>query len=106
MTTTVGFAAPVQTHPGGAVVCDTAGYPLAPLPDCPPVLSPALIAQFTAEQDSEFAALEAAGLLAPPADLYDPDEPDAPVLLSEEDLYDDLPPTSRVDALDWELWAG
>ncbi|MET9275011.1 DUF222 domain-containing protein [Kribbella sp. NPDC003557] len=42
----------------------------------------------------------------PPDDLYDPDDPHPPRFLSEEDLYDDLPPMSRVDQLEWELWAG
>ncbi|TCC22849.1 DUF222 domain-containing protein [Kribbella speibonae] len=42
----------------------------------------------------------------PPNDLYDPQDPHAPRFLSEEDLYDDLPPMSRVDGLEWELWAG
>ncbi|WP_405060056.1 13E12 repeat family protein [Kribbella sp. NBC_01505] len=26
--------------------------------------------------------------------------------ITEEDLYDDLPPMSKVDALEWELWSG
>ncbi|TCC25507.1 HNH endonuclease signature motif containing protein [Kribbella speibonae] len=53
-----------------------------------------------------------AGALVPPDDvydlddLYDPEGLHPPRLLSEEDLYDDLPPMSRVDGLEWELWAG
>ncbi len=65
-----------------------------------------LTARFNAELAAEWMDLEAAGLLAPPGDLCDPDDPAAPALLSEEDLYDDLPPMSQVDALEWELWAG
>ncbi|WP_410791780.1 DUF222 domain-containing protein [Kribbella sp. C-35] len=42
----------------------------------------------------------------PPDDLYDPEDPHPPRYLCEEDLYDDLPPMSRVDGLEWELWAG
>jgi len=65
-----------------------------------------LTARFNAELAAEWVDFEAAGLLAPPGDLYDPDDPAAPALLSEEDLYDDLPPMSQVDALEWEFWAG
>ncbi|GAA1692486.1 hypothetical protein GCM10009745_42340 [Kribbella yunnanensis] len=39
----------------------------------------------------------------PPDDLIEiPDEFD----ITEDDLYDDLPPMSKVDALEWELWSG
>ena len=53
-------------------------------------------------------ASEAAWLDAvdPPDDLYDPEDPHPPRFLGEEDLYDDLPPMSRIDGLEWELWAG
>ena len=44
--------------------------------------------------------------VGPPDDLYDPEDSHPPRFLSEEDLYDDLPPMSRVDGLEWELWAG
>ncbi|WP_350277218.1 DUF222 domain-containing protein [Kribbella sp. HUAS MG21] len=39
-------------------------------------------------------------------DIYDADDPRPPRYLAEEDLYDELPPMSRIDALEWELWAG
>jgi hypothetical protein len=54
----------------------------------------------------EVDALEAAGVFVAPDDLCDPDDPDGPLWLSEEDLFGELPPMSRVDALEWELWAG
>ncbi|TDC26018.1 HNH endonuclease signature motif containing protein, partial [Kribbella albertanoniae] len=39
----------------------------------------------------------------PPDDLIEiPDEFE----ITEDDLYDDLPPMSKVDALEWELWSG
>ncbi|GAA1682675.1 hypothetical protein GCM10009745_28750 [Kribbella yunnanensis] len=46
----------------------------------------------------------------PPDDIYDNvfdvDDPEAPTVITEEDLYDDdLPPMSAVDQLEWELWA-
>ncbi|TDC14249.1 DUF222 domain-containing protein, partial [Kribbella albertanoniae] len=46
----------------------------------------------------------------PPDDVYDnllyADDPEAPTVFSEEDVYDDdLPPMSAVDQLEWELWA-
>ncbi|NIK60684.1 DUF222 domain-containing protein [Kribbella shirazensis] len=44
--------------------------------------------------------------LPPPDDLYDPEDPHPPRFIGEEDLYDDLPPMSRVDWLDWLEWAG
>ncbi|MEV6270487.1 DUF222 domain-containing protein [Kribbella sp. NPDC051936] len=53
-----------------------------------------------------FTTAEADQYRPPPDDLYDPDDPQPPRFLSEEDLYDDLPPMSRVDELEWELWAG
>ena len=64
-----------------------------------------LSARLTAELAEDWAELEAAGLV-PPGDLCDPDDPDGPAYLSEEEWYDDLPPMSRVDGLEWELWAG
>ncbi|MFI7065502.1 DUF222 domain-containing protein [Kribbella sp. NPDC050124] len=70
---------------------------------------PGLAARFNAELMAESDALEAAGVLVPPGDLWDPDDPacsDGPVWLREEDLFDELPPMSRVDALERELWAG
>ncbi len=42
----------------------------------------------------------------PPDDLYDPDDPDAPVALTEEDLFDLPFQANKVDDLEWELWAG
>ncbi|WP_238351219.1 HNH endonuclease signature motif containing protein [Kribbella shirazensis] len=44
--------------------------------------------------------------MLPPDDLYDFEDPHPPVVLSEEDLYDNLPAMSRVDWLDWLEWAG
>jgi len=58
---------------------------------------------------AELAELEAAGALLPPDDLCDPDDPYGPAFLGEEDLYDELlppVPMSRVDAFEWEQWAG
>ena len=49
---------------------------------------------------------ELAGALMPPDDLPDPADPRPPRFLGEDDWYDDLPPMSRVDGLEWELWAG
>ena len=49
---------------------------------------------------------ELAGALMPPEDLPDPADPRPPRYVGEEDWYDDLPPMSRVDGLEWELWAG
>jgi hypothetical protein len=74
-----------------------------------PVISAELAARFAAEDAAELASMEAAGALMPPGDLCDPDAPDCadgPLCLSEEDLYDELPAMSRVDGLEWELWAG
>ncbi|TCC16115.1 DUF222 domain-containing protein, partial [Kribbella speibonae] len=51
-------------------------------------------------------AVEPAGALMPPDDWPDPENPHPPRYLGEEDWYDDLPPMSRVDGLEWELWAG
>ncbi|TDD43413.1 DUF222 domain-containing protein [Kribbella antibiotica] len=40
-------------------------------------------------------------------DLFGLDDPEAPTMLSEENLYDDdLPPMTAIDQLEWELWAG
>ncbi|TCC23173.1 hypothetical protein, partial [Kribbella sindirgiensis] len=75
----------------------------------PSWLTPELAARMTAELSAETAAMEATGSLVRPDDLYDPEDPDCasgPRFLDEEDLYDDLPPMSRVDGLEWELWAG
>ncbi|MDX6279333.1 MAG: hypothetical protein QOH03_404 [Kribbellaceae bacterium] len=36
----------------------------------------------------------------------DPDGPGGPRFVDEADYYDDLPPLSAVDALEWERWAG
>src|SRR5262245_6788382 len=72
-------------------------------------LSPEVAAQFSAEVAAELAELEAAGALVPPDDLVDPDDPGCPGFFREEDLYDELLPAvpmSKVDALEWELWAG
>ena len=58
------------------------------------------------EQDfaAELAALDAAGLLVAPAD---PEAPDGPVEIAAVDWFDDAPHRmSRVDALEWEVWAG
>src|SRR3954468_11806633 len=53
---------------------------------------------------AELAALDAAGLLVPPAG---PEAPDGPVEVLAVDWYDDAPQRmSRVDALEWEVWAG
>jgi hypothetical protein len=82
---------------------------LAPTAANAALVSPELRARFNAEVSSQLAELEAAGALIPPDDLWDPDDPDGPALLGEEDLYDDLlppVPMSRVDALEWEQWAG
>jgi uncharacterized protein DUF222 len=73
------------------------------LPESPPELT----ARFSAEPAAELAELDATGAYAAPADLYDADSLDPPTYLSEEDIFDDLlPPMSKVDALEWELWAG
>src|SRR6266516_3246874 len=48
----------------------------------------------------------AAGVSVVPDDLWESDDPDGPRWLSEEDLYDELPPPSRVDDVEWGLWAG
>ena len=48
----------------------------------------------------------------PPDDSYDLDDlcdvsgSRVPRYLDEEDLYDDLPPMSGVDWLEWQEWAG
>src|SRR4051812_14141878 len=81
------------------------------LPADPPAepgerLTTELTTRMTAELAAELAEMEAAGTLAPPDDLYDPEDPHPPRYLGEEDLYDELPPMSRVDGLEWELWAG
>jgi hypothetical protein len=53
---------------------------------------------------AELAALDAAGLLVAPAD---PQAPDGPVEVLAVDWYDDAPQRmSRVDALEWQVWAG
>jgi len=54
---------------------------------------------------AEFAALLDAGRICVPDD---PDAPGGPVLLDEHDVLDPdpCPQMSRVDALEWELWAG
>jgi len=65
-----------------------------------------LAARFDAEFAAEWAELEAAGAVVPPDDLFDLDDPGVPVLVSVEELFDVVPPMSRVDALEWELWAG
>jgi hypothetical protein len=53
---------------------------------------------------AELAALDAAGLLVAPAD---PQAPDGPVEILAVDWFDDAPQRmSRVDALEWQLWAG
>ncbi|WP_328999335.1 HNH endonuclease [Kribbella sp. NBC_00709] len=68
-----------------------------------------VVARMTTELSAKTAAVEATGALVSPDDLLDPDDPDCadgPRFLSEEDLYDELPPMSRVDALEWEEWAG
>ncbi|TDO61086.1 uncharacterized protein DUF222 [Kribbella sp. VKM Ac-2571] len=62
------------------------------------------MAQLPGEQ--ALAGAEAAWALVPPDDLPDPADPCPPRYLGEEDWYDDLPPMSRVDGLEWELWAG
>ncbi|TCC22326.1 hypothetical protein, partial [Kribbella sindirgiensis] len=74
----------------------------------PSWLTPELAARMTAELAAETAAIEAAGAPVGADDLYpgDPDGASGPRFLGEEDLYDDLPPMSRVDGLEWELWAG
>ncbi|MFI5706664.1 DUF222 domain-containing protein [Kribbella sp. NPDC051620] len=36
----------------------------------------------------------------------DPESPAGPRFLDEADYYDELPPLSAVDALEWQLWAG
>ncbi|MFI5731385.1 DUF222 domain-containing protein [Kribbella sp. NPDC051587] len=39
-------------------------------------------------------------------EVWDLDDPEAPMVISEEEFYDaDLPPMSAVDQLEWELWA-
>ncbi|TDO60013.1 uncharacterized protein DUF222 [Kribbella sp. VKM Ac-2571] len=62
------------------------------------------MAQLPGEQ--ALAGAEAGWALVPPDDLPDPADPCPPRYLGEEDWYDDLPPMSRVDGLEWELWAG
>ncbi|GAA1693544.1 hypothetical protein GCM10009745_43850 [Kribbella yunnanensis] len=42
----------------------------------------------------------------PPDDVYDPDAPSAPVVLSVEDLFDIPLRANKVDELEWELWSG
>ncbi|WP_405060709.1 DUF222 domain-containing protein [Kribbella sp. NBC_01505] len=42
----------------------------------------------------------------PPEDLYDPDDPGVPTVFSAEDLFDVPYQMNKVDALEWELWAG
>ena len=64
-----------------------------------------LAERFAVELAADLASMEAAGVLCPPDDLGDPDDPHGPGLPTE-DLYDDLPPMSAVDALEWELWCG
>ncbi|TCC11984.1 HNH endonuclease signature motif containing protein [Kribbella soli] len=65
-------------------------------------MTAAVIEQLRGEQ--ALAGIEAA--LVPPDDLPDPGDPRPPRYVGEEDWYDDLPPMSRVDGLEWELWAG
>ncbi|MGW6196739.1 DUF222 domain-containing protein [Kribbella sp. NPDC055110] len=67
-----------------------------------------MTATATAQPPDEqaLAWMEAAGALMPPDDLPDPADPHPPRFLGEEDWYDELPPMSRVDGLEWELWAG
>jgi Domain of unknown function (DUF222) len=58
------------------------------------------------EQDfaAELAALEAAGVLVAPADR---ECPDGPVEVLAVDWFDETPQRmSKVDALEWEVWAG
>jgi hypothetical protein len=94
---------------GGMIGAGGAGRTIGAVPDqWPSWLTPELAARMTAEVSAETAAVETAGALVPPDDLCSPDDPDCadgPRLLSEEDLYDELPPMSRVDALEWEEWA-
>ncbi|TCC19320.1 DUF222 domain-containing protein, partial [Kribbella speibonae] len=72
----------------------------------PAWLTADLAAGMTAEVAAETAAIEAAGALTPPDDWPTSEDPGSLRFLGEEDLYDDLPPMSRVDGLEWELWAG
>ncbi|RZT15002.1 uncharacterized protein DUF222 [Kribbella sp. VKM Ac-2569] len=67
-----------------------------------------MTAMGTAQPPGErtLAGIEAAWALMPPDDLPDHADPRPPRYLGEEDWYDDLPPMSRVDGLEWELWAG
>ncbi len=67
-------------------------------------MATALAAQLPGER--ALAGFEAVGALVPPDDLPDPQDPRPPRYVGEEDWYDDLPPMSRVDGLEWELWAG
>ncbi|MFG1911428.1 DUF222 domain-containing protein [Kribbella sp. NPDC048928] len=87
-----------------------------PMQGEPAWLTPAATGRMTAELSAETATIEAAGGLVPPADLCDPDGPDGaidPCFVDWQDPYDDmygdaygLPAMSRIDALEWELWAG
>jgi hypothetical protein len=100
---------PVSPLTPGDHLPGNTGRPFAPVcfdPEQPVRFNAVLAERFEAELAADLAAMAAAGVIAPPDDLCDPDDPNGPRLLSEEDLYDDLPPMSAVDALDWELWAG
>ncbi|TDW84208.1 uncharacterized protein DUF222 [Kribbella pratensis] len=101
-------------HPGDA---DLAGFAATPRWITAAVTcSPSNAALIHGERDAVLGkevtpsldAAQAAWLdtVGPPDDLYDPEDPHPPRFLGEEDLYDDLPPMSRVDGLEWELWAG
>ncbi|TDO52961.1 uncharacterized protein DUF222 [Kribbella sp. VKM Ac-2571] len=83
-------------HPGDA---DLAGFAATPR---------WITAWSEKEETPSLDAAPAAWLDAvdPPDDLYDPENPHPPRFLGAEDWYDDLPPMSRVDGLEWELWAG
>ncbi|MFI7066348.1 DUF222 domain-containing protein [Kribbella sp. NPDC050124] len=98
-------ATPGEQQLAGAWV-SAARHASAPIPAAGSEISDELVARFNAELAAESDALQALGALAPPDDLRDPDDPDGPIVLSEEDLFDDLPPMSRIDAIEWELWSG
>ncbi|WUJ68593.1 HNH endonuclease [Kribbella soli] len=71
--------------------------------DRPVSFNAELADRFAREMAADLASMEAAGALTPPDD---PDAEGEPRFLCEDDFYDDLPPMSAVDALEWELWAG